>query len=145
VKTHPESIFTRNDDLGDLDDCATSDLWVSREPIPGYDMTVEFVPASAYRELLERCENAEVSANGFESLYDAAYGELQSIKAKLENALELIGQYGGINGVHHKAWVIDQIVRMLTDDRYDDWVNEVKGPIDEDGETEYDWDIGIAP
>ena len=30
-------------------------------------------------------------------------------------ALELAVKYGGIDGEHHKAWVIDQIVRALTD------------------------------
>ena len=35
---------------------------------------------------------------------------------------------------------IDQMVRALTGDEYQDWVNEYEGP-----NCEYEWDTGIAP
>lgn len=62
---------------------------------------------------------------------------------RIEKALELIGDYGGIDGGHHKQWVLDQVVRILTDDAYDDWVASVKNG--EDGPNTYTWDTGIAP
>jgi dCMP deaminase len=60
-----------------------------------------------------------------------------------EKALELIERYGGIDGEHHKQWVIDQVVRALTGDGYAEWVREMKDG--EDGPDTYEWDEGIAP
>lgn len=89
-----------------------------------------------------------------------------------EWALEFVGRYGGIDGEHHKTWVIDQVVRILkgtpvilkkaswdagADIRkiewrfetgkpsraYKKWVEEQKGEKDpETGETEYGWEEG---
>ena len=61
---------------------------------------------------------------------------------KIDKALDLAIRYGGIDGDHHKAWVIDQMVRALADD-YEKLVAEAKDG--EDGPETYDWNIGIAP
>ena len=61
----------------------------------------------------------------------------------VEKALDIAMRYGSIDGAHHKAWVIDQMVRALTGERYDDFVGE--HCIGEDGAETYDWDEGIAP
>lgn len=78
-------------------------------------------------------------------------------------ALYFIGSYGQIDGDHHKAWVLDQIVRVLKgtkvcvaiakwDDgqeeyrislgkpslKYLNWVNEMRS-------GGYEYDEGIAP
>jgi len=85
------------------------------------------------------------------------------LKTPAEWALIFIEQYGQIDGGHHKAWVLDQVARILlgtpviviaphmTDcatgkpsKRYLDWVNEMLGE-EMDGEYEYDYDEGIAP
>lgn len=72
----------------------------------------------------------------------------------IELALEYAVRYGGIDGGHHKTWVIDQMVRALTDCPITD---ETQGESDEykklvadacngeDGPNTYDWDVGIAP
>lgn len=61
----------------------------------------------------------------------------------IQEALDLILQYGEIDGGHHKQWVLDQVVRKLTGDNYDAWVREFcKG---EHGPETYEWDTGIAP
>lgn len=57
-------------------------------------------------------------------------------------ALDLIYKYGGIDGAHHKAWVLDQIVRVLADD-YDDWVRIAMAGAD--GPSTYTYDTGISP
>jgi len=57
-------------------------------------------------------------------------------------ALEIAASYAQIDGGHHKAWVIDQMVRALTGDDYEDWVKEYE---EEDGVKEYEWDQGIPP
>jgi hypothetical protein len=61
----------------------------------------------------------------------------------IEQAIELAVRFGGIDGDHHKAWVIDQMIRILAREKYDDIVREARAG--EDGPETYDWDTGIAP
>lgn len=62
---------------------------------------------------------------------------------KIAAALEVIGQYGGIDGGHHKQWVLDRAVRALTGDGYAEWVRlQCDG---EDGPETYGWDEGTPP
>lgn len=58
-------------------------------------------------------------------------------------ALCIANQYGGIDGAHHKTWVIDQMVRALTGEDYAKWVAEHNAG--EDGPDTYEWDVGIPP
>lgn len=58
------------------------------------------------------------------------------------NALYLLATYGQEDGSHHKAWVIDQVARILAED-YDKWVEVMKEG--EDGPDTYSYDVGIAP
>jgi hypothetical protein len=58
-------------------------------------------------------------------------------------ATDLALEFGQIDGDHHKAWVIDQMLRALTGDRYEQVITEwCEG---EDGPETYSWDEGIAP
>ena len=66
---------------------------------------------------------------------------VQNHRARLK-ALEIARRYGGIDGDHHKAWVIDQMVRALTPN-YRRFVADAKAG--EDGPETYTWDTGIAP
>lgn len=68
-----------------------------------------------------------------------------SSQKKIKKALELINEYGGIEGDHHKAWVLDQLVRILTgyDKGYNIWIKEHNNGIY--GKNTYDWDVGIPP
>lgn len=56
----------------------------------------------------------------------------------ISGALETASKYGQIDGDHHKAWVIDQMVQALTGERYDEWVSNYE-------DDDYHWDTGIAP
>ena len=63
---------------------------------------------------------------------------------RIEKALEIAWRYSQIDGSHHKAWAIDQMVRALLDadcvgSEYPKWVREYEN----DGE--YEWDEGITP
>jgi len=40
--------------------------------------------------------------------------KVKTDKKKIQEALDLILEYGGIDGGHHKQWVLDQVVRTLT-------------------------------
>ena len=62
---------------------------------------------------------------------------------RINNALDYIYRYGGIDGEHHKQWVLDQVVRSLTDEWYNEWVRQHNDG--EDGPNTYNWDTGIAP
>ncbi len=61
----------------------------------------------------------------------------------VEGAVDLAIQYGGIDGGHHKAWVIDQMLRLLTGPRYEEIIKDACDG--EDGPNTYSWDEGIAP
>lgn len=54
------------------------------------------------------------------------------------NAIGLAEQYGQIDGAHHKAWVIDQMMRELVGVDYDHW----RAAYEANGDT---WDPGIEP
>ena len=82
-------------------------------------------------------------------------------------ALYYIERYGGIDGSHHKQWLIDQVARILNGapvtvvearwggghteyrvnvgacGQYTAWVTEMKAG--EDGPETYDWDEGTPP
>ena len=62
---------------------------------------------------------------------------------QIEEVLNLIFEFGQIDGDHHKAWVIDQIVKILTKDKYDEWVRNYV--YDEETGDTYSWYKGIAP
>ena len=62
---------------------------------------------------------------------------------RINAALTLAVKYGGIDGEHHKAWVIDQMVRALAGDGYAELVATACDG--EDGPLTYFWDVGIAP
>ena len=64
-------------------------------------------------------------------------------EARIHAALSVAEQFGGIDGAHHKAWVIDQMCRVLAADSYDEFVADVKNG--EDGPETYEWDEGNAP
>lgn len=70
----------------------------------------------------------------------AASGEWGARAAK---ALDVAIQFGGVDGDHHKAWVIDQMVRALTGFQYDEIVADAKSG--EDGPESYEWNVGIPP
>lgn len=56
----------------------------------------------------------------------------------------LIGSFGGIDGAHHKQWVLDQVLRKLLGARgYTKWLKDHNAG--EDGPNTYSWDEGIAP
>lgn len=62
---------------------------------------------------------------------------------KIDAAINMAIEYGGTYGDHHKAWVIDQMVRILAGENYESIVAQAKDG--EDGPDTYDWDEGIAP
>lgn len=68
-----------------------------------------------------------------------------SSNPKINEAVELIFRYGGIDGDHHKQWVLDNVLQILLfESEYDKFVKQYR--LDEDGEELYgEWDKGVAP
>lgn len=66
-----------------------------------------------------------------------------NLQQRIDKALEIAFEYSQIDGSHHKAYSIDQMVRALTGDNYKQWVKEYEH--DEETGEEYSWDTGIAP
>ena len=62
-----------------------------------------------------------------------------SAEERIEEAVGVACRYGSIDGDHHKAWVIDQMVRILLGSGYGDWRHEYEA----DGE--YEWSEGVPP
>ena len=113
--------------------------------------------------LIEQCDevNQESTAIPIEE------SSIQTDSSGKALALDFIMRYGGIDGDHHKTWVIDQVVRALhnvpvtvtrrswsdgsfrddveqsTNEAYENWVKSYNDG--EDGPDTYEWDVGIAP
>ena len=81
--------------------------------------------------------------NEKEIIIEKLQKETEEKDKQIKKALDLIFEYGQIDGGHHKAWVIDQIVRILIKDKYDEWVKNYI--YDEETGDTYTWDKGIAP
>jgi hypothetical protein len=64
-------------------------------------------------------------------------------KAKINAAIEIALKYGGVDGSHHKNWVIDQMIRALAGDEYSEIVRVACDG--DDGPDTYTWETGIAP
>jgi hypothetical protein len=62
---------------------------------------------------------------------------------RITKALGLAIEFGGIDGAHHKDWVIDQMVRVLSGDYYEELVRNAKDGAE--GPDTYAWETGIAP
>ena len=62
---------------------------------------------------------------------------------RIADALKIAMRYGWIDGAHHKQWVIDQMVRVLAGDRYQELIDMFNEP--DESSMVPQWDEGIAP
>lgn len=111
------------DELERLEKAATPGEWAS---LPPYGLESEQSPFSPEDESL-----LLAARNTLPGLIAEAY--------RARAAREIIDRYAGIDGEHHKQWVLDQVMRrLMSPHAYHAWVASVY----EDG---YEWDRGIAP
>lgn len=101
----------------------------------------------AYRRLVsssdECAEEQQVSSEWQGDGFILPLGNDKDIQKSIIRSLNLILQYAGIDGEHHKTWVIDQVVRVLAGEDYRRFVAEFE--YGEDGPQTYEWSEGIAP
>ncbi len=64
-------------------------------------------------------------------------------QGQITAALELIEQFGHIEGDQYSKWVIDQVARVLLGNEYQDWRVQMADAVD--GKATYDYNEGIAP
>jgi len=69
--------------------------------------------------------------------------ERDLLKQRIDDAIALAVRMGSVDGAHHKAWLIDQMVRILAGPDYERIVADACAG--EDGPNTYDWDVGIPP
>lgn len=74
---------------------------------------------------------------------DGSHSCSATMAKTMQKAIDLGTEYGGIDGAHHKAWVIDQMIRILAGDQYDEVI--AKACDGSEGPNTYYWDHGIAP
>lgn len=68
------------------------------------------------------------------------------LRDAVRKALNVIERYGGpgVSDTYaHKTWVLDQVVRVLTGDSYEEWLRAQKDG--EDGPESYEWEEGTPP
>lgn len=63
--------------------------------------------------------------------------KLIDLELAVAEALQIAWDQAGYDGVHHKEYVIDQMVRALLGSQYDEWVRRYEG-------DDYTWPTGIA-
>lgn len=54
-------------------------------------------------------------------------------KQKLSKIKKMIEEYGSFDGSDHKQWLLDQVMRIIEGDNYENWAKESE------------WEVGIAP
>lgn len=74
---------------------------------------------------------------------DALAAEVERLRARVDDATDMAIRHGGHDGSHHKAWCIDQVLRILCGDDYERVIRESCDG--EDGPDTYIHDVGIAP
>lgn len=74
---------------------------------------------------------------------------IETLKAQLpENiaeAVELINRYYP-DAQHHEHWVVDEVLKAILGDKYDQFIEAYESPRGEKGERWVNnWDAGVAP
>jgi len=64
-------------------------------------------------------------------------------ESPVNRALRLAFDYGTVDGDHHRTWLIDQMVRVLTGEDYERWVEAFN--VGDDDPDANEWPTGIAP
>ncbi len=64
-------------------------------------------------------------------------------RERLIDAVLIARHNNGVERADQKQWVIDQMVRALLHDRYEQWVIDTEAG--NDGPYTFHWDVGVDP
>jgi len=62
---------------------------------------------------------------------------------KLDNIEKLLYDYGANEGAQCREWILDQIIMIIKDNDYQDWVEKFEDGVF--GKKSYNWPRGIEP
>ena len=116
--------------------------------------TQEEATAEEIKQLQDRLANAGVEIASLKTELEMTRKRLQTelgeakrvahrAQEKLIRVNAIIAKYGAADGAHHKQWALDQIIRILTGDGYEDWVRAYE--FGKDGPETYKWHTGCRP
>ena len=87
--------------------------------------------------------SGEKMSDGAKKVIQDGFSACHVLEERIKNSLSIASEYGCIDGGHHKMWTIDQMVRELAGESYQEWVDNYNK--DEEGNYVYEWDTGINP
>lgn len=137
-------------------------------PCPFCSGRAEFVRRGTGRQSCQvACTECGCSMETGETWQSGLAWNTRNRDPRIDDALDMILHHGGYDGGHHKHWVLDQVVRILTgcqpvpreaidvngktysylalgeSEGYLEWVKSYcQGP---DGPDDYEWDTGVPP
>lgn len=119
--------------------------WMYKEDEEYYknDIEQKELLIKGWKSILNIINNLQKEIEKKEKRLNRQLELLNKQEKQISQALETAFDYGQSDGEHHKAWVIDQMVRALTGKKYDKWINDYM--YDEETRDSYTWDKGIAP
>lgn len=95
------------------------------------------------KEIIKKAKDHELTRDEIVVKLEQIIKNQKADNDRCIKALEFALEYGNYDGGHHKMWTIDQIVRILTLEKYEKVIKEWE---DGDGGPQtYLWDVGIAP
>lgn len=141
-------------DMSSLQDDYDNGSYLSiREVVEEVLSSYGFEIVGGWDGLTAKAVKSDVSSDNsvIEDEADETSQDLDMTKYVAENheknigeALGLLFSYAQFDGGHHKQWLLDQIVRTLTKEKYEKFIEDYeKDPIT--GEVYGEWDTGIAP
>ncbi len=92
-------------------------------------------------EICSKCANKRVTSE--QQTKEQNESCTTTLRATTDKAIAFGIKFGGIEGAHHKEWVIDQMLRILAGDKYNEIIK--KACEGEDGPDTYYWECGVAP
>lgn len=103
-------------------------------------MKLDGAKAKFLGDLLDRHSDVDVQPNYDDSDDDEGLSRRdEDGDVDNESIADFIVDMGSIDGADHKQWVLDQVLRKLLGDDYDEYVERIGL------EDEIEWDTGVAP
>jgi hypothetical protein len=110
---------------------------------PGYLKAAQKVIDEAAAEVGAEIDRLVTDNAEMHAAHESMTLEVDAAESKIKKAIDIALRHGQTDGDHHKAWVIDQVLRALTGDSYPQVIRDACAG--EDGPETYSWETGIAP